>query len=165
MMKRFAVGLGVLAVGLLLSTAALGEPTGLDLSTVCGQPDDGSVIEVPPGDIETLYFHIDYDGGLWHVNDFELIIEGDPGGIAEVLDYDIQTSIEYTGCVWYKFGTIKVEGPYCTDFYITASVTVQLPTGTMTSNTIHKHIIPEPGTMLLLGTGLCGVLLLRRRRR
>ncbi len=165
MMKRFAVGLGVIAVGLLLSTAAFGVDVGLELSTISGQPDDGSVIEVLPGDVETLYFHIDYDGGLWHVSDYELVIEHDPCGLGEVLVYDIEPSIEYTGCVWYPFATIKVDGPYCTDFYITASVTVQQPTGTITSNTIHKHIIPEPGTILLLGTGLCGALLLRRRRR
>ena len=42
-------------------------------------------------------------------------------------------------------------------------LTLQQPIGTVWSNPIYKHIIPEPATMLLLVGGIGGILLRRRR--
>ena len=169
-MKQLGILFGVAAVALLVPTCALGQP-GLEVSPYPG-PYGGEVIEVQPGDIETLWFHIIADGGLWHVSDYDINFDITPSGPeppawGKLIDPMIETSIEYTGCEWYQFGVIQVDGPPCTYIDISIDVTVQLPTGTMTSNTIRKHIVPEPSTMAMLGAVFCGVglALLRRRRR
>jgi len=140
----------------------------LDLSPYPDQY-QGEIIEVPPGDIEVLYFHIDDggEGGLYHVADVSFhYVASDPGAWAEVLTYDVQPSFEYTASVWYPYGVIKVDGPPSTLIDIQIDLTLQQPIGTIWSNTITKHITPEPSSLLALGTGLLGAggLLLRRRR-
>jgi hypothetical protein len=170
MIRQLAICLGVVAVALFLPTSALGQ-VGLELSPKA-QSYDGTVIEVPPGDVELLWFHIIADGGWWHVNDYGINFDIDPSGpeppaYGELVEPLIETSVEYWGCEWYPFGWVKVDGPPCTMIDISVSITVQQPTGTITSNTIRKHIVPEPSTMAMLGAVFCGiggVLLLRRRR-
>ena len=132
-------------------------------------PYDGSVIEVPPGDIETIWFHVVHDGGLWPLEDWgiDFIIDAsgpEPPSFGEVLfEYDGPgTTIEYTGCVWYKLADIQVNGPPCTTFQIQ----VNLDFGTVGgqySPTITKHIFPEPTSMLLMGTVMAAFLLRKRR--
>jgi len=168
-MRKALVMFGAIAFLLALPSGAMAQVS-LDLSPTPG-PYNGEVIEVTAPDVEELWIHID-DGtttGLYHVAtdpeiDFDIQPSGPvPPSYGEVLSLDILPSSELTACTWYKVGTISIDGPPCTYFHITVTITVQQPYGPITSNEIVKHIIPEPCTMLTLGIG-AGALLLRRRR-
>jgi len=147
-------------------TAAWAHFPSLDLSPNPG-PYDGRTIEVPPGDIETIYFHIT-EPGLWHVGgtSFEWwIVNLDGVGMVTLLDEMVAPTTEYQGSVWYPFGVIRVDGKPSTTFGITINLDLGSH-GVVVSNPIWKHITPEPSSILALGMGTLGMggLLLRRRR-
>ena len=161
-MRKFLIPCLVVAA-LALPAAAQTE---LEMSPY-ESPYGGETIEVESGDVEVLYFHI-VEPGLWHVAGTSFhwaVVDSEPDGWGQVdlIAEDVEVSTEYTGSVWYPFGTIRVTGTYCTTVEIQIDLTLQQPTGTVWSNKIYKHIIPEPASMLLLGLG-AGVALLRRRR-
>jgi len=172
--KLAVIFAGLVALMLSASTAAVVGPSGgVDINV--GNPDgtapsgpyDGSVIEVPPGDIETIWFHVVHDGGLWHLNEWNIDFLIDPSGLdppswGEVIFEHAQTSIEYTGCIWYKLADIQIDGPPCTYFQIQVNLDFGA-TGGQHSTTITKHIIPEPTSMLLMGTVMVAFLLRKRR--
>ena len=161
-MRKFFIPFMVMAA-LALPAAA---QTDLELSPWEG-PYDGTIIDVESPDCECLYFHI-VEPGLWHVAATSFhwaVVDCEPGGWGnvELTCEDVQPSTEYTGSNWYPFGTIEVTGTYCTTVEIQIDLTLQEPTGTVWSNKIYKHIIPEPASMLLLAVG-AGAALLKRRR-
>ena len=176
-MKRLSVCLGMIAL-LAFATGAMANFT--DMLELCPEeyyidgmegenPYQGETIEVLPGDIEMLYFHIT-EPGLWHVQDYSFhweVVSGDASSaMVELLDPMVQPSIEYTGSKWYPYGVIAVHGTPSTTVAIQIDLRLQEPTGTIWSNTLYKHITPEPSALLALGIGVLGMggLLLRRRR-
>ena len=183
-MRYAIIAVGVIALA--LSGTALAQPSGgIEIGVTPRDPTDpnppsappsdpkpydGGVIEVNPGDVETIWFHVVHDGGLWHLNnwevEFDIIPSGpEPPSYGEVLDEWAQTSIEYPGCSWVPLVDVIVDGPPCTFIDITVTVDFGSPGGVPTNKTetIHKHIIPEPASMLLLGAGALGLLLRKRR--
>ena len=161
----FTLSIMVAAV-LMLSASAMGQedPPILELSPY-PSPYGGEVIEVESPDVEMLYFHI-VDSGLWHVAGTSFhweVTQGDPAdALVELIQEEVEISTEYQGCVWYPFGTIQLTGKYCT--YVTIQIDLTTQGGTSWSNTITKHIIPEPSIMLMLGISSGGLLLRKRRR-
>ena len=156
----------LVVVALALPAAAVQPQNDLELSPWDGIPYDGTVIDVESPDVEVLYFHI-VEPGLWHVKGTSFhweVVSGDPATAnVELIAEDVTISTEYQGSHWYPFGTIQVTGEYCTTVSIQIDLTLQEPTGTIWSNPIYKHIIPEPASMLLLAVG-AGAALLKRRR-
>lgn len=169
--RILVVWLGVLTLTLALSAAAVAQPPevyGVELSPIAG-PWTGDIIEVPPGDLETLWIHIDSAvPGTWYHVDFPPEVgygvwEGQ--GSVEVTAWHIQPSMQLEASVWYPLADIMVDGVPST--YIDIWCIVPLfDVGYVNSAPITKHITPEPSSMLALGTGLFGLggLLLRRRR-
>jgi len=145
--------------------AAANGVTELELSPWEGSY-DGTVLDVESPDCEVLDFHI-VEPGLWHVAGtsfhWEVVSSDAATANVELICEEVLPSTEYQGSNWYPFGTIQVTGEYCTTMAIQIDLTLQEPTGTIWSNPIYKHIIPEPASMLLLSVG-AGAALLKRRR-
>lgn len=163
--------LAAIALALALPTGATAQvewsavPQGQPAGPLYG----GEIIEVDPGDIETIWFHIPGEtGSKSHLGIIELDFfvdasKPDPPAYGEWLEpLEIAPSIEYWWCTWYKIGDVVVDGPPCTYVDINITLNFSQPLGTQ-SVTIHKHIKPEPSSMLLLGTGVLGLLLRKRR--
>jgi len=158
----------LIAAALLLSTAAVAVvPFSLDLSPY-DQMYRGEVIDVQPGEIETLWVHLTAEPGLvYHVEGVSFhSIYSNHTGWAEVLYYEIKPTDQMVPSTWYPFGKIQVGGMPSTLITIQVDLKLTPGIGEIWSNTITKHITPEPSAFLALGTGLLGVggLLLRRRR-
>ena len=178
MNRRISIAwLGIVALLLAASTLAMAQqnpPTYIDLSPY---PDDygGETIEVPPGEIETLWFHIN-DSGMqqwYHIDEVSFhweIDNPDEGGdgLVELLHRQVNPSMQFQASTWYPYGDIQVTGKPSTVFkiQIDLGLGLQPPTGPIWSNAIYKHITPEPSSLLAMGTGVLGIggLLLRRRR-
>ena len=130
----------------------------------------GETIEVPPGDIETLYIHIDADppGSEWYVEytpEFHWL-PVDPGtGTVTVLDWYVHTGEWLEASTWYPYVRIQVDGPASSYIDMYGIVPIYDVGDVMTGSVI-KHITPEPSSLLAMGTGVLGIggLLLRRRR-
>ena len=170
MTRSLCKSIVALAVVFLLVPVA-NAVVGLDISPTPG-PYGGETIEVTPPDTEQLYFHIDdgTDTGLYHLMtlpeiDFVVVpSKPDPPTVVELSSWDVGASQEYTACHWYPLGTISIDGPPCTMIDIVVTMNFGATGGTPTSNVIHKHITPEPASMVILGVGAVGVLLNRRKR-
>ena len=139
----------------------------------------GEVIEIPPGDVETLYVRISESGGGssaapanlgegYRVEFRELhweMVSG-PGALPSVeVDFQIGPGTYMEPWNWYPFATVTIDGEPSTTINIWAELEFDTEP-IIQSNTITKHITPEPSSLLALGTGMLGVggLLLRRRR-
>ena len=147
------------------STGVLAQAPTVDLSPYPSYY-GGETLEVPPGDVEPLFIHFDLEG-LWHIGAIEVksVVQG-VGSVAAGPWIDLDVSQYPEPSVWYHLCDITVNGEPSTIIDISVDITFQLPTGTVSSNSIRKHITPEPSSLLALGTGALGIggLLLRRRR-
>ena len=148
----------LIAAALLLSAAAMAEtPPIVDLSYIPA-PYDGKVIEVLPVDIEMLWIHVNWDCHVEYLSFHPHA--SNSSGFAEMLQYEIRPTDQLIPSQWYPFGTVMVTGVPST------LITISVDVNGVESNTITKHITPEPSALLALGTGFLGIggLLLRRRR-
>jgi hypothetical protein len=68
-------------------------------------------------------------------------------------------------CQWFPWGKIHVaRGHYCTYFTVTADILLTGQPGPMVSNPLTFHIVPEPTTLLMFGSGIVGLAAVGRRR-
>ena len=146
-------------LALLLSTAAMAVQQIVDLSYWQGYYQPGEIIQHDPlGADEMLYIHVNWqahvDWTSFHWN------ASNGSGMAEMKFYEVYETMQLIPSQWYPFGMVKVSGVPST------LITISVDVNGVESNTITKHITPEPSALLALGTGFLGIggLLLRRRR-
>jgi len=155
MMKKmmFVVSLAAL----LLSTAAMAVPQIVDLSYFPGFYQQGDIIQIPQVDEEMLYIHVNWPAHVDFLS-FHPVVQGT--AIVEMKYYEIYETMNLVPSQWYPYGVVRISGVPST------LITISVDINGVESNTITKHITPEPSAFLALGTGVLGIggLLLRRRR-
>ena len=135
------------------------------------------VIQIPPDDTETFWAHIyweGHEGQQVHIADtsWHATIEPETGATSTVEEWYAHECQWVTVCQWFQWNKVHTVGVPCT--YITFQADILLDDGQgnvygggpIWSNTITKHIVPEPSSLLALGSGALGLvgLIFRRRR-
>ena len=182
--------LGVLAIAL-AAGAAMAALNGIEtLEIRVAQPvDKGEAIPIVPCEWIYLEAHVSMGdpGSEWHVDQVSMHFEiagvppvdyiMPPGVdpfvqvtlVDTVIDWEFDPNAVpcnmVTDCQWFPWGKIHVaDGVYCTYFTVQADIRLTGQSAPMDSNTLTFHIVPEPTTLLMFGSGIVGLVALGRRR-
>ena len=128
-----------------------------------GLEGSSGVIGIPTDDIEEFWAHIVWPGhegeqvyitGVsWQWN-----IEPIDGAQSSVTDWLVEPGMDVTVCDWFPWNIVRTVGTPCTYIYFQADVCFDDAAGKswgpIWSNTVTKHIVPEPASFAALGIGL-----------
>lgn len=126
-------------------------------------PGPQEVIEVPPDHIQRFFAHIiwpGHEGERVHIEEVSWHWSADPpeGAWSEVIGWEVGYCYYVTVCEPFPWNVVHTVGTPCT--YITFQADVVFTSangvvyGPIWSNTVTKHIIPEPASLVALGFGL-----------
>ena len=170
--NMFVAVLGALALVVAASTGSMASEmdTSIEISPFEGQYwDEQHVLDVPyqpGGHDEQIWVHLTCCEP-WHITDPPSEVWSTTGtGSGYWVDWQIGPSFQMEPSVWYPLGIVHVDGKPSDTITFGIDLMLGGMGGPIYSNTITKHITPEPSSLLALGMGVLGTggLLLRRRR-
>lgn len=164
-----------LAAGLLVAVLTMATASGswaverkIDLSPNPAPWTLGQILQVPNGDEEVLYFHIDElnPGNAYTVTGWQLswLVTNTGSATMTILDDYVQPNTQFISSQWYPLARVRLDGEIDTLVDISAIVSLtQEQGGDYYTNVVTKQIVPEPATLTVLAAGIGGVLVRRRK--
>lgn len=169
--------------GLLLAVPAFGQTPSMEItwsrllgdseSAVIPIPGQDNVIEIStPAEIDILA-HVIWPGQegqtyiaeqvsmhYWIWRNDDKSAKGD-FTVSQIL----QPNDSFTVCNWFDWAEISTDKPFCTYFKVQADLKIKGVDSPLMSNELTFHLVPEPGSLGALATGLAGILGFAIRRR